>query len=81
MANAEENPVPSDYVVITIDIDNCPLAEVPLAEIYDPNTSLLLDDYHNVIRGYVVQQLEDTTWLCDPLPSGELSRSGVKRGE
>lgn len=69
MANAEENPVPSDYVVITIDIDNCPMAEIPLAEIYDPNTSLLLDDYHNVIRGYVVQQLEDTTWLTDSTTS------------
>jgi hypothetical protein len=65
MTNAEGNPVPSDYVVITIDIDDCPMAEIPLAEVFDPNTSLLLDDYHNVIRGYVVQQLEDTTWLTD----------------
>ena len=69
MANADENPVPSDYVVITIDIDNCPMAEISLAEIYDPSTSLLLDNYHNVIRGYVVQQLEDMTWLTDSTTS------------
>jgi CheY-specific phosphatase CheX len=51
--------------VITIDIDDCPMAEIPLTEIFDLGASLLLNDYHNFVRGYVVQELEDTTWLTD----------------
>jgi hypothetical protein len=61
MTNAEGNSVPSYYVVITIDIDDCPMAEIPLTKIFDLGASLLLNDYHNFVRVAIVQELEDTT--------------------
>lgn len=52
-----------DYVVITIDIEDCPLVEFPLSELYDTATSTVVDNNLEVVHGYVTQVLEDTTWL------------------
>ena len=54
-----------DFVILTVDIDDCPIAELPLTEIYDVTSSLLKDDYIDTLRSYITQQLEDTTWLED----------------
>ena len=51
--------------VITIDIVDCPMAEIPLTEVFDVLTMSLVDNYHDVIRESVLQQLEDTTWLSE----------------
>jgi hypothetical protein len=53
-----------DCVVITLDIEDCPLVEIPLSEVYDIVTSSLVGDYLNVLQDYVTQILEDTPWLC-----------------
>jgi hypothetical protein len=65
MSNAEGFRHPDDVVVITIDIEDCPMAEIPLDEFLDADSTTLRNSYHDVIREYVSQQLEDTTWLSD----------------
>ena len=65
MVNAEELHHPDDFVVVTVDIEDCPLAELPLAEIFDVTTSTLNIDYLVTLREYITQQLEDTSWLDD----------------
>jgi hypothetical protein len=56
---------PDDHVVIVVDIEDCPVADVPLTEIYDTVNSVLIDDYHSVLKTYIVQLIEDTVWLDD----------------
>ena len=41
------------------------MAEIPLTEVFNVTTMSLLDNYHDVIRDTVLQQLEDTTWLLE----------------
>ena len=53
------------FIVVTVDVDACPLAEFPLYEIYDDATNKLKDDYMATLREYLIQQLEDTSWLND----------------
>ena len=56
---------PDDHVVMVVDIEDCPVADVPLTEIFNTENSTLLDDYLSVLKTYIVQQIEDTTWLDD----------------
>ncbi|KAI2493041.1 hypothetical protein MHU86_21515 [Fragilaria crotonensis] len=56
---------PDDHVVMEVDIEDCPVADVPLTEIFDTVNSVLIDDYLVVLRTYISQQLEDTIWLDD----------------
>ena len=56
---------PDDHVVMVVDIEDCPVADVPLTEIYNTENSTLLDDYLTVLKTYIVQQIEDTIWLDD----------------
>ena len=80
MSNAEGLRHPDDVVVITIDIEDCPMAEILLDELLDADSTTLRNSYHDVIREYVSQQLEDTTWLSDtaatvfPLPKKSRAR-------
>ncbi|KAI2491889.1 hypothetical protein MHU86_22685 [Fragilaria crotonensis] len=43
------------------------MAEIPLTEVFNVLTKTLLDNYHDVIRDSVLQQLQDTTWLSEDL--------------
>ncbi|KAI2496065.1 hypothetical protein MHU86_18437 [Fragilaria crotonensis] len=63
MADAEEIDRSNDCIVITIDIEDCPIAELPLADLFNVDTMTLRDNYHDLVRESVAQQLEDTTWL------------------
>ncbi len=54
-----------DFVETTVDIEDCPLAELPLTEIFDVNNLTINDDYLATLRRYIEQQLEDTSWLDD----------------
>ena len=54
-----------DFVEMTVDIEDCPLAELPLIEIVDVNNLTIDDDYLLTLRRYIEQQLEDTSWLDD----------------
>ncbi len=65
MADAEEIQYNNDCLVITINIVDCPMAEILLTEVFNITTMSLLDNYHDVIRDTVLQQLEDTTWLLE----------------
>ena len=56
---------PDDHVVMVVDIEDCPVADVPLTEIYDIENSVLVDSYLSVLKTYIVQQLKDTIWLDD----------------
>ena len=56
---------PDDHVVMEVDIEDCPVADVPLTEIFDTVNSVLIDDYLVVLKTYISQQLEDTIWLDD----------------
>ena len=67
MADAEEIHYDNDCLVITLDLVDCPMAEIPLTEVFNVLTMSLVDNYHDVIRETVLQQLEDTTWLSDDL--------------
>ena len=50
---------------MTVDIEDCPLAELPLTEIFNVENMKINDDYLMTLRGYIEQQLEDTSWLDD----------------
>jgi hypothetical protein len=39
------------------------MGEILLTELFDPQSSMLRDNYHDVIRDAINQQLEDTPWL------------------
>jgi hypothetical protein len=65
--DAEEIQHDNDCLVISIHIVDCPMAEIPLTEVFDVLTMSLLDNYHDVICDSVIQQLEDTTWLSNDL--------------
>ncbi len=63
MTDAEEIQYNNDCLVISINIVDCPMAEIPLTEVFNVPTKLLVDNYHDVICDSVWQQLEHTTWL------------------
>ena len=63
MSAPRESTHPDDLVILMVDIDACPFAELLLTEIYDVETSTVRDDYPIVLRNYITQQLEDTTWF------------------
>ncbi|KAI2502136.1 hypothetical protein MHU86_12366 [Fragilaria crotonensis] len=65
MSVFEESNHDDDFVILTVDIDDCPIAELPLTEIYDVTSSHLKNDYLDTLRAYITQQLKDTTWLED----------------
>ena len=65
-----------DLVVITIDIEDCPLVEFPLCEVFDCTTSSLVEDYLEVLHDYVTQILEDTPWL-DKQSTSQLLRASI----
>ena len=56
---------PDDHIVMVVDIEDCPVADVQLTEIYDTENATLIDDYLAVLKRYIVQQIEDTIWLDD----------------
>ena len=64
-----------DLIVITIDIENCPLVEFPLCEVFDYTTLSLVEDYLEVFHSNVTQILEDTSWLDKQSTSILLSAS------
>jgi hypothetical protein len=54
----------NDYVAITVDIEDCPVVEFPLTELFDIVNATVVDDYLDVVHDYVTQLLEDRTWLA-----------------
>jgi hypothetical protein len=67
---------PDEYsVVVTLDIDNCSTAAIPVAELYDFRTSTVAEDYLEVLQSYVMQQLAWTPWL-DKRVSARLLNAG-----
>ena len=54
--DAEEIQYDNDCLVITIDIVDCPMAEIPLTEVFNVLTMSLLDNYHEVIRNSVLHR-------------------------
>ncbi len=51
-----------------VDIEDCPVADVPLTEIFDTVNSVLINDYLVVLKMYIAQQLEDTIFLMTNQP-------------
>ena len=72
MGDAEEALRLHDCFLINLKIDDCPMAEIPLGDLFDLATSTLLDDYQAVLRGTIVEMLEDTTWLSTTTMTGLL---------
>ncbi|KAI2495076.1 hypothetical protein MHU86_19431 [Fragilaria crotonensis] len=56
---------PDDFVILTVDVADSPIAELRLSEIYDVETSTINDDYLHVLRDYVALQLQATFGVCD----------------
>jgi hypothetical protein len=56
---------PDDFVVLTVDVADSPIADLRLSEIYDVETSTINDDYLLVLQNYVALQLKATSGLCD----------------
>ena len=52
-----------DTVILTVDVEDSPIAEMRLAEIYQ--TSTLNDDYLLIFKDYITLQLENTYGLGD----------------
>ena len=60
---AEEIVQLDDCFLINIDIENCPMAEIPLTDMFDMVTFTLFENYQEILRATIVQMLEDTTWV------------------
>ena len=58
---------PDDFVILTVDVADSPIAELRLSEIYDVETSTMNDDYLLVFQDYVALQLKNTFGLCDQI--------------
>jgi hypothetical protein len=56
---------PDDFVILTVDVADTPIAELRLSEIYDVETSTMNDNYLLVLKDYVALQLKSTFELCD----------------
>ncbi len=56
---------PDDFVILTVDVADSPIAELRLSEIYDVETSTINDNYLLVLQDYVALQLKATFGLCD----------------
>ena len=63
MVVAEEILQPDDCFLIHLEIDDCPMAELPVFDLFDGPTRTLLDNYPSVLRDTIVEMLEDTPWL------------------
>jgi hypothetical protein len=67
MSDAREIRYDDDCLVITIDIVDCPMTEIPLTEVFDVPTMTVRKTFHDEIRTSVPQQLQDTPWLSEYL--------------
>lgn len=56
---------PDDFIILTVDVADSPIAELRLSEIYDEGTSTMNDDYLVVLQDYVALQVKTTVGLCD----------------
>ena len=64
MSASREFLSPDDYtVVVTVDIDDCPKATIPLVESFDSATFTVVEDHLRVLDTYIKQPLELTSWL------------------
>jgi hypothetical protein len=54
-----------DSIILTVDVEDSPIAELRLTEIYDAKTSTINDDYLLVFKDYITLQLENTCCLED----------------
>ena len=67
MQAAKEIPQLNDCFLVNLDIENCPMAEIPLVDLFDMVTSTLLDNYRETLHETIVQMLEDTMWIDPPM--------------
>ena len=77
MSDAGELRHDDDCLVITIDIVDCPMAEIQLTEVFDVPTRTLLDIYHDVIRDSVLHRGLHPRTLSVAMP--ELVRDALRR--
>jgi hypothetical protein len=56
---------PDDFVILTVDVADSPMAELRLSEIYDVQTFTMNDNYLLVLQDYIALQLEAAFGLCD----------------
>lgn len=52
-----------DFVIIRADINDSPSVEIPLTELFDLATFTLVENYQQVLHGYIIELLEDTIWV------------------
>jgi hypothetical protein len=55
--------VSDDVITIMADIDDCPLLEIPLTELFDLSSFTIVENYLQVLQRYVIELLEDTVWM------------------
>ncbi|KAI2503433.1 hypothetical protein MHU86_10981 [Fragilaria crotonensis] len=55
-----------DIFVIRANIDDSPSVEIPLIKLFDLATFTLVESYQHVLDDYVIELLEDTTWVDGP---------------
>lgn len=56
---------PDDFVILTVDVADSPIAEVRLSEIYNVETSTMNNDYLLIFQAYIDLQLENTHELSN----------------
>jgi hypothetical protein len=65
MSAPREFTHPDDFVILTADVADSPIAELRLSEIYNVETCTMNNDYLLVLQDYVALQMESTVGLCD----------------
>lgn len=75
MVVAGEIPQLHDCLLINLDIEDSPFAEIPLVDVYDMVTSTLLDNHRETIHETITQILEDTMWVNQTMIADFVSAS------
>ena len=57
--------LPDDCFLLTIDLKDSPMAEIPISDMVNGGTTTLLHAYPGILQATVLQQLEDTVWLTE----------------
>jgi hypothetical protein len=63
LESAGEHSQLHDCFIINLDIEDSPVAEISLVDVYDMVTSTRLNNYREAIRETIMQILKDTMWV------------------
>jgi hypothetical protein len=77
MSAPQELNHPNDFVILTVDVADSPIAELRLSEIYDVETSTMNDDYLLVVQNYIALQHSNSVCLVPASSHYTVGQMGI----